>query len=117
MQRLKSQQREHILKQLRQPGPAADRLIYQHLGLGGTMAHNLPPYTSDVETALKLLPQGQFFLCGRSEDSEYFWCDVGFRPKVQAWGTSLAAAVAGAIFAYLTHPEVAPTHSSPNRMQ
>ena len=117
MQRLQAQQREQILKQLRQPGPDADRLIGQYLGLGNLAQQDLPPYTTDVEVALKLLPQGVFFLCGRSEGSSLFWCDVGFRPKVQHWGESLAAAIAGAIFAYLTHPEVAPLHPVANRIQ
>src|SRR3990172_1787806 len=64
------------------------------------------PYTRDVEAALTLLPDGVHFLCGRFEEGKLFWCDVGFRPQVQAWGITPAAAIAGAIFAYATHPEV-----------
>ncbi len=63
-------------------------------------------YTSQVEDALTLLPEGVHFLCGRFEEGTLFWCDVGFRPQVQAWGGTMAAAIAGAVFAYLTHPEV-----------
>jgi hypothetical protein len=53
------------------------------------------------------LPANTHFLCGRSEEGALFWCDVGFRPQVQGWGETLAAAVAGAVFAYRTHPDIA----------
>ena len=96
--------RERILKQLRQPCPRADMLIERHLGAPGG-ADGCRPYTRDVETALTLLPEAVHILCGRFEDGRLFWCDVGFRPQVQAWGETMAAAIAGAIFAYLTHPE------------
>ncbi len=97
--------REKLLKQLRVPSRKADMLIERHLdnpaGELGCM-----PYTSDVEVAMTLLPAGVHFLCGCFEEGRLFWCDVGFRPQVQAWGETMAAAIAGAIFAYLTHPEV-----------
>jgi hypothetical protein len=101
---MKPEFREKILKQLRQPGRRADMLIERYLGHpggeGGTRA-----YSSDVEAALTLLPEGVHFLCGRFEEGKLFWCDVGFRPQVQAWGETMAAAIAGAVFAYATHPE------------
>lgn len=97
--------REEILRQLRRPGPRADMLIERYLEHPN--AHQgCKPYTQDVEVALTLLPSGVHFLCGRFEEGAMFWCDVGFRPQVQAWGESMAAAVSGAIFAYLTHPDV-----------
>jgi hypothetical protein len=96
--------RESVLKLLRTPGRKADMLIESHLGHpngpGGCR-----PYTQDVETALTLLPEGVYFHCGRFAEGKLYWCDVGFRPQVQGWGENLAAAVAGAIFAYLTHPD------------
>lgn len=96
--------REKILRQLRRPSRKADMLIERHLGnpAGG---EGCRPYTQDVEAALTLLPDGVHFLCGRFEEGTLFWCDVGFRPQVQAWGATMAAAIAGATFAYLTHPE------------
>ncbi len=98
--------RERIIKALRTPGRKADMLIERYLGFpngeGGCL-----PYTESVETALTLLPANTHFLCGRSEEGMLFWCDVGFRPQVQAWGETLAAAVAGAVFAYRTHPDIA----------
>jgi len=101
---MKTEHREIILKQLRHPGRKADMLIERHLGFpNGT--DGCRPYTQDVEVALSLLPPGVFFHCGRFEEGGMFWCDVGFRPQVQGWGDNLAAAVAGAIFAYLTHPD------------
>ncbi|OGI45448.1 MAG: hypothetical protein A2151_04745 [Candidatus Muproteobacteria bacterium RBG_16_65_34] len=102
---MKAEFREKILKQLRRPSRKADMLIERHLGNPGGAA-GCRPYTSDVESALALLPEGVHFLCGRFEEGKLFWCDVGFRPQVQAWGETMAAAVAGAIFAYATHPEV-----------
>ncbi len=97
--------REVILKELRRAGQKADMLIECHLEFpNGTEGSR--PYTQNVETALSLLPEGVFFHCGRFDEGNMFWCDVGFRPQVQAWGDTLAAAIAGAIFAYLTHPEV-----------
>ena len=102
------QARERILKQLRTPSTRADMLIERHLDHPGG-ADGCRPYTSDVESALTLLPQGVHFLCGRFEGGELFWCDVGFRPQVQAWGQTMAAAIAGAVFAYRTHPETTAT--------
>lgn len=97
--------REKILKQLRIPSRKADMLIERHLGHPGGK-FGVQPYTSDVSAAMTLLPHGIHFLCGRFEEGELFWCDVGFRPQVQAWGETMAAAIAGAVFAYLTHPDV-----------
>src|SRR4030067_130533 len=102
---MKAEFREKILKQLRRPSRKADMLIERHLGNPGGAAC-CRPYASDVESALALLPEGVHFLCGRFEEGKLFWCDVGFRPQVQAWGETMAAAVAGAIFAYATQPEV-----------
>lgn len=96
--------REKILRMLRTPSQKADMLIERHLGNPNGNSGCLP-YTSDVEAALKLLPNGVHFLCGRSEEGELFWCDVGIRPQVQAWGETMAAAISGAVFAYLTYPE------------
>jgi hypothetical protein len=96
--------REKLLTQLRQPGPQADMLIERYLGNPGG-ANGCRPYTRDVEAALTLLPEGVHFLSGRFEEGKLFWCDVGFRPQVQAWGPTLACAIAGAVFAYLTHPD------------
>jgi hypothetical protein len=96
--------RDELLRQLRQPGPKADMLIERYLGHPGGAAGSRP-YTRRVEAALTLLPQGVHFLCGRFEEGRLFWCDVGVRPQVQAWGETLACALAGAIFAYLTHPD------------
>jgi hypothetical protein len=105
--------REKILKELRTPGAKADMLIERYLdhpgGDGGCL-----PYTQDVEAALTLLPAGAHFLCGRFEEGTMYWCDVGYRPQVQAWGETMAAAVAGAIFAYLTHPDVVAPRSAPS---
>lgn len=96
--------RDKLLTQLREPGHKADMLIEHYLGNpAGT--EGCRPYTQDVEVALALLPDGVHFLCGRFEEGKLFWCDVGFRPQVQAWGSTMASAIAGAIFAYLTHPE------------
>lgn len=96
--------REKLLTQLREPSSKADMLIERYLGNPGG-AEGCRPYTQDVEAALTLLPQGVHFLCGRFEEGKLFWCDVGFRPQVQAWGSTMAAAIAGAVFAYLTHPD------------
>lgn len=100
--------REQILKQLRAPSARADMLIESYLanpgGTGGCRR-----YTAEVESALTLLPPGVHILCGRFEGGDRFWCDVGFRPQVQAWGETMAAAIAGAIFAYRTHPGSCPT--------
>lgn len=96
--------REKLLTQLREPSRKADMLIERYLGSPGG-AEGCRPYTQDVEAALTLLPEGTHFLCGRFEEGKLFWCDVGFRPQVQAWGSTLAAAIAGAVFAYRTHPE------------
>lgn len=102
---MNAEQRQHVLVQLRQPGRKADMLIEQHLGFPNGSG-GCRPYTTVVEAALTLLPDGVHFLCGRSEESAEFWCDVGFRPQVQAWGKTLAAAIAGASFGYRTHPDV-----------
>ena len=96
--------RERLLKQLREPNPKADMLIERYLG-NPTGTTGCRPYTQDVEVALTLLPEGAHFLCGRFEEGKLFWCDVGFRPQVQAWGSTMASAIAGAIFAYRTHPD------------
>ena len=98
--------RSRLIAQLRVPSPRADMLIEMYLGNPGGI-QGCQPYTSDVEAALTLLPPGVHFLCGRFEEGRRFWCDVGFRPQVQAWGDTLAAAIAGAIFTYRTEPEVA----------
>lgn len=96
--------REKLLTQLRQPGRKADMLIERYLG-NPAGPDGCRPYTQDVEAALALLPGGVHFLCGRFEEGQLFWCDVGFRPQVQAWGSTMASAIAGAVFAYLTHPD------------
>ena len=96
--------RERLLKQLREPNPKADMLIERYLGSPAGAA-GCRPYTQDVEVALTLLPEGAHFLCGRFEEGKLFWCDVGFRPQVQAWGSTMASAIAGAVFAYRTHPD------------
>lgn len=98
--------RQQILVQLRKPGNRADMLIERHLGFPGG-AGGCRPYTRDTDAALTLLPDGVHFLCGRFEEGRLFWCDVGFRPQVQAWGETMASAIAGAVFAYLTHPDSA----------
>lgn len=97
--------RQNLLKQLRQPSQKADMLIERYLGFPNRDG-GCKPYTSVVEAALTLLPKNVHFLCGRFEEGPLFWCDVGFRPQVQAWGETLAAAIAGATFAYRTHPDV-----------
>lgn len=97
--------RDKLLPHLRVPSRRADMLIERHLGNPGG-EHGCRPYTSDAEAALTLLPPGVHFLCGRFEEGKRFWCDVGFRPQVQAWGDTLAAAIAGAVFAYRTDPAV-----------
>jgi hypothetical protein len=97
--------RQQILRELRAPSGRADMLIERHLREPGAAAGR-HPYTSDVEAALTLLPSGVHILCGRFEGGTLFWCDVGFRPQAQAWGETMAAAIAGAVFAYLTHPEL-----------
>jgi hypothetical protein len=97
--------REKLLPQLRTPSRKADMLIERFLGNPGG-DDGCRPYTSSVEAAMTLLPPGVHFLCGRFEDGKLFWCDVGFRPQVQAWGETPAAAIAGAVFAYRTHPGV-----------
>lgn len=96
--------REKLLTQLREPSHKADMLIERYLGNPGG-ATGSRSYTQDVEAALTLLPEGVHFLCGRFEEGKLFWCDVGFRPQVQAWGSTMASAIAGAVFAYLTHPD------------
>jgi hypothetical protein len=97
--------REKVIRQLRSASAKSDMLIERHLG-NPTGAEGCRPYTTNVEAAMSLLPPGIHFLCGRFEDGDLFWCDVGFRPQVQAWGETMAAAIAGASFAYLTHPEL-----------
>jgi hypothetical protein len=97
--------REKTLKELRRPGAKADMLIERYLNSPGGKAGSRP-YTQVVEQAMTLLPPGAHFLCGCFEDGKLFWCDVGFRPQVQAWGETMAAAIAGAAFAYRTHPDV-----------
>lgn len=99
--------REKLLKQLREPNPRADMLIERYLG-NPAGVEGCRAYTQDVEAALTLLPEDTHFLCGRFEEGKLFWCDVGFRPQVQAWGSTMAAAIAGAVFAYRTHPEREP---------
>lgn len=98
-------QRQRIILDLRTAGQKADMLIENYLGRPGG-ASGCKPYTRDTEAALSLLPTNTHFLCGRFEGGTLFWCDVGFRPQVQGWGDTLAAAIAGAIFAYRTHPDV-----------
>jgi hypothetical protein len=98
--------RENILKQLRRPSQRADMIVERYLG-HPSGAEGCKPYTRDSNAAISLLPDGVHFLCGRFEEGHLFWCDVGYRPQVQAWGETMAAAIVGAIFAYLTHPEVA----------
>lgn len=110
-QRIPLDARERLLAQLRQPGVEADRLIHEFLGHSAPES-KLPPYTREVEVAMTLLPRGVHFLCGRFEEGTLFWCDVGFRPQVQAWGENLAAAIAGAAVAYLTHPDRPPADSA-----
>ncbi len=102
-----ARQHQAIVEALRRSGPDADLLFARHLGLtqGGRQCR---PYTQDVETALSLLPPGVYFHCGRFDEGTLFWCDVGNCPQVQAWGDTLAAAIAGGIFAYLTHPDLSP---------
>ena len=102
---MKLEFREKLLKQLRVPSRKADMLIERHLGNPGG-DQGCRAYTSDVEMALTLLPPGVHFVCGRFEEGKLFWCDVGVRPQVQAWGETLAAAIAGAVFAYRTYPDV-----------
>lgn len=104
--------REKLLTELRQPSPKADMLIERYLG-HPQGADGCKPYTHDVEVALTLLPKGIHFLCGRFEEGQLFWCDVGFRPQVQAWGETMACAISGAIFAYLTHPDVKVSRRKP----
>jgi len=105
--------RDRVLAQLRVPSRKADMLIERYLGnpSGNTGCR---AYTSDVQAALALLPPGVHFLCGRFEKGELFWCDVGFRPQVQAWGETMAAAITGAVFAYLTHPDVNAVRAAPH---
>ena len=97
--------REKVRLRLRKPGHTADMLIEHYLGRPAG-ADGSQPYTRDVNAALTLLPNGVHFLCGRFEEGRLFWCDVGFRPQVQAWGETMASTIAGAIFAYRTHPNV-----------
>ncbi len=102
---MNSEYREEVLRQLRHPGVKGDMLIERFLahpnGPGGCL-----PYTKDVAAAMSLLPKGVHFLCGCFEGGERYWCDVGFRPQVQAWWENLACAIAGAAFSYRTHPDV-----------
>lgn len=109
---MKPEHREAVLRALRRPGPHGDSLIERILG-GPGGAGACPPYTRDVAAAMSLLPRGVHFLCGRLEGTERYWCDVGFRPQVQAWGESLACAIAGAVFAYRTHPDVIAARARP----
>jgi len=102
---MKPELRDRVITQLRQSSRKADMLIERYLGFPGGTGGCLR-YTQDVEAALTLLPDSVHFLCGRFEEGRLFWCDVGFRPQVQAWGETMAAAMAGAIFAYRTHPDV-----------
>lgn len=99
--------REKIRLRLRKPGHKADMLIEHYLGRPAG-ANGSQPYTRDVNAALTLLPSGVHFLCGRFEGGRFFWCDVGVRPQVQAWGETMASAIAGAIFAYRTHRDIEP---------
>lgn len=96
--------REEILRQLRKPGPRADLLIERYLGRP-TGPGGCKPYTREVEEAVALMPKNVHFVCGRFEEGNLFWCDVGTCPQVQAWGETMACAIAGAVFAYLTHPD------------
>ena len=109
---MKPKFREKLLRELRRPSSRADMLIERYLG-HPQGPEGCKPYTQDVEAALTLLPEGVHFLCGRFEEGTLFWCDVGFRPQVQAWGETLACAIAGATFAYVTHPDVALTRHAP----
>lgn len=97
--------RENIIKKLQQPSPHADMLIEAHLD-HPSGDDGCQPYTQVVEAALQLVPENQHILCGRFQEGKLFWCDVGFRPQVQAWGENMASAIAGAAFAYHTYPEV-----------
>lgn len=96
--------REEILRQLRKPGPRADMLIERYLGHPAG-SRGCRPYTREISEAFTLLPKNVHFVCGRFEEGDLFWCDVGSCPQVQAWGETMASAIAGAVFAYLTHPE------------
>lgn len=100
---LSRQEREEVLRHLSTPGIHADCLIHKYLAADGTRPCRR--YTTNVEEALSLVPDGVHFLAGRFEGGTLFWCDVGFRPQVQAWGETLASAIASAAFAYLTHPD------------
>ncbi|MCG6871206.1 MAG: hypothetical protein LJE84_02855 [Gammaproteobacteria bacterium] len=96
-----------IQQQLRRPGLKADMLIEHYLGNPGG-ASGARPYTRDLDAALSLVPEGVHFLSGRFEDGLLFWCDLGCRPQVQAWGESLPAAIAGAALAWHLHPQTRP---------
>ncbi|MDH3469153.1 MAG: hypothetical protein OES26_25275 [Gammaproteobacteria bacterium] len=100
---LTPKEREEILRILTKPGTCADSLIHTYLGTEAS--HPRRRYTTDVDEALSLVPNGVHFLAGRFEGGRLFWCDVGYRPQVQAWGENLASAIASAAFAYLTHPD------------
>lgn len=97
--------REEILCQLRRPGAKADMLIERYLG-NPNGEQGCMPYTRDVQAALRLLPPGLHFICGRFSEGTLFWCDLGMCPQVQAWGETLACAISGAAFAYRTHPNL-----------
>lgn len=98
--------REQLIRRLRDPGREADLLLAQYLVDASLAEAEVAPYTSRVESALTLLPATLHWLCGRSEDGQWYWCDVGMQPQVQAWGRTPAAAIAAAAFAYFTHPVV-----------
>ena len=94
-----------LLQQLRTPCLKSYMLIERYLGFPGD-ENGCRPYTRDIDAALGLIPPGVPFVCGRGGDGSMFWCDVGFRPRVQAWGESLPCAIAAAAFAYRMHPVV-----------
>jgi len=110
MRTLNAEAREDVLRQLETPGPASDALITDLLDLGEERA-----YSSDTDVAMTLVPESVHFLTGRPKGSPWFWCDIGYRPQVQAWGKTIAAAIAAAAVAYRTHPKVAAFGPNPNQ--
>ena len=96
---LSAEERNELLKQLRESGSESDRIICDYLGI-----EDFEWITADFERAVTLIPSGLPFLVSRNENGDRYWCDVGKCPQVQAWGRTAAAAVAGAAFAYHTHP-------------